>query len=57
VMAENLRSGLVCDTFMRAPEVQRGMQVAGFRPVQNAEDRVQKTEDKAQGTGVTLAAR
>ena len=32
VMAENLRSGLVWQTFMRAPEVQRGMRLAGFRP-------------------------
>lgn len=32
VMAENLRSGLVWQEFMRAPEVRRGMAVAGFRP-------------------------
>ncbi len=32
VMAENLRSGLVWQRFMRAPEVQRGMQLAGFEP-------------------------
>lgn len=31
VMAENLRSGLVWENFMRAPEVRRGMQLAGFR--------------------------
>jgi hypothetical protein len=31
IMAENLRSGLVWDYFMRAPEVQRGMQLAGFK--------------------------
>ncbi|MBL9213597.1 MAG: hypothetical protein JNL92_24240 [Opitutaceae bacterium] len=30
LMAENLRSGLVWRTFMRAPEVQRGMKRAGF---------------------------
>lgn len=30
LMAENLRSGFVWDTFMRAPEVQRGMRLAGF---------------------------
>ena len=30
VMAENLRSGLIWRTFMRAPEVQRGMRRAGF---------------------------
>ena len=30
VMAENLRTGLVWQTFMRAPEVQRGMRLAGF---------------------------
>jgi hypothetical protein len=31
VMAENLRSGLVWRTFMRAPEVQRAMRLAGFQ--------------------------
>ena len=30
VMAENLRSGLVWKNFMRAPEVRRGMKLAGF---------------------------
>ncbi len=30
VMAENLRSGLVWRSFMRAPEVQRGLWLAGF---------------------------
>lgn len=30
VMAENLRTGMVWKTFMRAPEVQRGMKLAGF---------------------------
>lgn len=35
VMAENLRSGLVWQTFMRAPEVRQGMQVAGFIPAEN----------------------
>jgi hypothetical protein len=34
IMAENLRTGMVWDTFMRAPEVQRGMQLAGFKPEQ-----------------------
>jgi hypothetical protein len=32
VMAENLRTGLVWKNFMRAEEVQRGMQRAGFVP-------------------------
>ena len=32
VQAENLRTGFVWNTFMRAPEVQRGMWMAGFRP-------------------------
>jgi hypothetical protein len=31
VMAENLRSGFVWDTFMKAPEAQRGMQRAGLK--------------------------
>jgi len=30
LMAENLRSGLVWEHFMRAPEVRRGLQLAGF---------------------------
>jgi hypothetical protein len=30
VMAENLRTGLVWEKFMRAPEVRRGMRLAGF---------------------------
>ncbi len=34
VMAENLRTGMVWDTFMRAPEVQRGMDLAGFKQEQ-----------------------
>jgi hypothetical protein len=34
VMAENLRSGQVWRDFMRAPEVQRGLELAGFtRPI------------------------
>ena len=32
LMAENARSGFVWNTFMKNPEVQRGMQRAGFRP-------------------------
>lgn len=32
LMAENLRSGFVWNTFMRAIEAQRGMQFAGFKP-------------------------
>ncbi|HEY2457265.1 MAG TPA: glucoamylase family protein [Candidatus Acidoferrum sp.] len=32
LMAENLRSGFVWSTFMRAIEAQRGMQLAGFKP-------------------------
>lgn len=32
VMAENLRTSLVWQHFMRAPEVQRGLQLAGFQP-------------------------
>jgi hypothetical protein len=31
VMAENLRSGLVWKNFMRAPEVRRGLKLAGFK--------------------------
>jgi hypothetical protein len=30
VMAENLRTGFVWDTFMRTPEAQRGMERAGL---------------------------
>jgi hypothetical protein len=32
LMAENLRSGFVWDTFMKNPEAQRGMENAGFKP-------------------------
>jgi hypothetical protein len=32
LMAENLRTGFVWQTFMKSPEAQRGMQRAGFRP-------------------------
>jgi len=32
IMAENFRSGLVWRCFMQAPEVQRGMELAGFAP-------------------------
>jgi hypothetical protein len=32
MMAENLRSGLVWQTFMRNPEADRAMQLAGFHP-------------------------
>ena len=32
LMAENLRTGFVWDTFMKNPEVQLGMQRAGFKP-------------------------
>jgi hypothetical protein len=32
LMAENLRTGMVWQTFMRNPEVDRAMQLAGFRP-------------------------
>jgi hypothetical protein len=32
VMAENLRSGFVWNTFMRNPEARRGMDLAGFKP-------------------------
>ena len=31
LMAENLRTGFVWDTFMKCPEAQRGMQRAGFK--------------------------
>jgi hypothetical protein len=32
VMAENARTGFVWETFMRNPEAQRGMEIAGFKP-------------------------
>ena len=40
VMAENLRSGMVWTTFKRAPEVQRGMSLAGFRPSEGETPRI-----------------
>ena len=32
LMAENVRTGFVWDTFMKNPEAQRGMELAGFKP-------------------------
>jgi hypothetical protein len=32
LMAENLRTGFVWETFMRNPEAKRGMELAGFKP-------------------------
>jgi hypothetical protein len=32
LMAENARTGFVWDTFMKNPEAQRGMEIAGFKP-------------------------
>jgi len=32
LMAENARSGFVWETFMKNPEAQRGMEIAGFKP-------------------------
>ena len=32
LMAENVRSGFVWDTFMKNPEARRGMERAGFQP-------------------------
>ena len=32
LMAENVRTGLVWDTFMKSPEARRGMERAGFKP-------------------------
>ncbi len=37
VMAENVRTGFVWDTFMKNPEVQRGMDRAGFKAYQPSE--------------------
>ena len=34
LMAENVRTGFVWETFMKSPEAQRGMERAGFRPYQ-----------------------
>ena len=38
VMAENARSSLVWETFMRNPEAQRGLELAGFHPYSPAND-------------------
>ena len=32
LMAENVRTGFVWNTFMKNPEAQRGMEIAGFKP-------------------------
>ncbi|MES2696087.1 MAG: glucoamylase family protein [Verrucomicrobiota bacterium] len=50
VMAENLRSELVWKTFMRAPEVQRGMQLAGFSNQPASQDLVIATPIHADKT-------
>ena len=36
VMAENLRTGFVWNTFMKNPEAQRGMKLVGFKPAPHA---------------------
>lgn len=36
LMAENLRTGFVWQTFMKNPEAQRGMELAGLKPYQQA---------------------
>lgn len=36
LMAENLRTGFVWDTFMKNPEARRGMELAGFKPPQTS---------------------
>lgn len=41
VMAENLRSGLVWKNFMRAPEVKRGLKLAGFKSTRTPVDTVE----------------
>jgi hypothetical protein len=38
IMAENLRTSFVWDTFMKNPEAQRGMELAGFKPYQPPTD-------------------
>jgi hypothetical protein len=50
VMTENLRSGLVWRCFMRAPEVQRGMQVAGFHREPTRDVRVVAVKDPTRWT-------
>lgn len=47
LMAENLRSELVWKTFMKAPEVQRGMQLAGFTAGRATPSFVAKSKAKA----------
>ena len=34
LMAENARTGFVWETFMKNPEAQRGMEIAGFQALQ-----------------------
>lgn len=36
LMAENLRTGFVWETFMKSPEARRGMELAGFKPYKAA---------------------
>lgn len=37
LMAENARTGFVWETFMKNPEAQRGMEIAGFKPYKSPE--------------------
>ena len=43
IMAENLRTGMVWQNFMRAPEVQRALRLAGFSGGKPAESAVVAT--------------
>lgn len=38
VMAENIRTGFIWETFMKNPEARRGMEQAGFHPYQSSYD-------------------
>jgi hypothetical protein len=41
LMAENARTGFIWDTFMKNPEAQRGMEIAGFKPYEPAPPQLQ----------------
>jgi len=56
VQAENLRTGFVWETFMRAPEVQKGMRLAGFRALPAEEPATTKTAAADDEEVLTVAA-
>jgi hypothetical protein len=51
LMAENVRSGFVWQTFMKNPEAQRGMERAGFKPYSASPTTKQPNQGKPTSRG------